>query len=139
MFSEKILNFRTHVRTGKNALMCIVIDDNNYVFDLVPTINWVPSSSSMGSHEVPVKVMLFEKEKRIVKVKINVEGGDVLICGYEMLGANFVISSQPKWNVPEWQPYDITGHQGSNAEYQGNGSLQIMSGQSVDFEAMIFG
>lgn len=131
------LELSVHVRTGANALTSITIDDEVYNFDLEPTINWVPSSSSKNSHKVPVQIIFPKCTRKIVKLKISVENSDVLICGYEMLDANFIISSQPQWNVAGWQPYDILGHTGEDAEYQGNGSLQIMDGQTVEFEATI--
>ncbi len=132
------LEFDAHVRTGANALISVIVDDNVYMFDLTPTINWVPSSTSGNSHKVPVQIAFSQGIRKVLKLKISVENSDVLICGYKVPSATFVISSQPQWNVPNWQPYDISGHQGNNAEYQGNGSLQILAGQSVEFEATIF-
>lgn len=132
------LEFSAHVRTGANASMSVMVDDKVYTFDLAPTINWVPSSAPRNSHKVPVQIASLRGIRKVLKLKISVENSDVLICGYEVPGATFVISSQPQWNVPNWQPYDITGHQGDNAEYQGNGSLQIMAGQSVEFKATVF-
>jgi hypothetical protein len=67
--------------------------------------------------------------------KIQVEGSDVLICGYDAL-CPFTIVTQPVWNDPEWQPYDITGH-GNGLAYEGNGSLQIIAGQTVEFTGSI--
>lgn len=131
------LEFNVHVRTGTNALVSISIDDEAHTFDLAPTINWVPSSSSENSHNVPVQIIFPEGTRKVVKLKISVENSDVLICGYKMSAANFVISSQPHWNVADWQPYDISGH-GDDAEYHGNGSLQILAGQTVEFEATVF-
>jgi len=132
------LEFRTHVRTGTTASVSINIDKETYAFNLEPTINWVASSSAEGSHKVPVEIESLNNTKKVVKIKISVEHNDVLICGYEMPGAHFVISSQPIWNVQSWQPYDISGHEGDDSEYQGNGSLQIMAGQTVEFEATVF-
>lgn len=132
------LEFDAHVHTGANALISVIVDDKVYMFDLAPTINWVASSTPRNSHKVPVQIAFSRGTRKVLKLKISVEHSDVLICGYNVPGATFVISSQPQWNVPDWQPYDISGHQGDNAEYQGNGSLQIMAGQSVEFEATVF-
>jgi len=131
------LEFSVHVRTGANALISVSIDNKAYTFDLAPTINWVPSSSTENAHKVPVQIVFPKGTRKVVKLKISVENSDVLICGYKILDANFIISSQPKWNVANWQPYDISGH-GEDAEYQGNGSLQIMDSQTVEFEATVF-
>lgn len=132
------LELSAHVRTGANASISITIDDEVYDFDLAPTINWVPSSSTENSHKIPVQITFPDGTTKVIKLKISAKNSDVLICGYEMPGANFIISSQPQWDVAGWQPYDIAGHQGDDAEYQGNGSLQIMAGQSVEFEATVF-
>lgn len=132
------IKFNIHVRIGASALISISVDDKIFTFDLAPTINWVASSSAENSHKVPVPISFSKNTRKVLKLKINVENSDALVCGYEMLGANFVISSQPQWNVLDWQPYDISGHQGDNAEYHGNGSLQILAGQTVEFEATVF-
>jgi hypothetical protein len=137
MTNTHTLEFSVHVRTGTNALISVSIDDNAHIFELEPTINWVPSSSPKDSHKVPVQIIFPKGTKKVVNLKISVENSDVLICGYEMSGANFVISSQPRWNAENWQPYDISGH-GNDAEYHGNGSLQILAGQTVEFNATVF-
>jgi len=72
-----------------------------------------------------------------VDLKITAQGSDVLVCGYSMSWGQFRITSQPVWDEAGWQPYDISGHQGDNAQYQGNGSLQILAGQTVEFTGTI--
>ena len=72
-----------------------------------------------------------------VDLKINAEGSDVLVCGYFMPQGVFQITGQPVWDEDGWRPYDIAGHQGDGAQYQGNGSLQILAGQTVEFSGTI--
>ena len=72
---------------------------------------------------------------------INAQGSDVLICGYTSTVTNsgavpFDIVSQPVWDAPGWQPYDITGH-GPGLAFEGPGSLQILAGQTVQFVGKI--
>ncbi len=72
-----------------------------------------------------------------VDLKIAARGNDVLVCGYSIPRGQFRITSQPVWDEDGWQPYDISGHQGDDSQYQGNGSLQILTGQTVEFSGII--
>ena len=135
------LHLDCHVRAGSNAVVFFKINGINYEFDLHPTINWVPSSTSVGAHKISLDIELtapvLNTNSYDVDLKIKAEGNDVLICGYNMPRGIFDISSQPVWNVPEWQPYAISRHRGDNALYQGPGSLQILDGQTVEFGCII--
>ena len=139
------LNLSCHVRTGPAAAVIISVNQTDYNFNLAPTINWVPSSSSIGAHTLSLDVVLTAPLALVpdstftyyVDMKIQVQGNDVLICGYNMPRGIFDINSQPVWNVPGWQPYDISRHRGNNALYQGPGSLQILDGQTVEFGGTI--
>ncbi len=131
------LNLDCHVRSGANAVVLVSIDQTDYRFDVAPTINWVASSSVVGAHRISLDLELDatvpDTGAYEVDVKIKAEGSDVLVCGYTMSRGSFQITGQPIWDQPGWQPYDITGHQGEDAQYQGNGSLQILKGQTVQF------
>ena len=137
--SKTTLYLDCHVRSGPNAVIFVKIDEINYEFDLTPTINWVPSSTSVGAHKISLELDIeltaevCNTNSYPVDLEIRAQGNDVLVCGYSMTRGLFQISSQPVWNVPEWQPYDISGHLGDDAQYQGNGSLQILNGQTVMF------
>lgn len=137
--SKTTLYLDCHVRPGSNAVIFVKIDEINYEFDLTPTINWVPSSTSVDAHKISLELdielttAVLNTNSYPVDLEIRAQGNDVLVCGYSMTRGSFQISSQPVWNVPEWQPYDISGHQGDDAQYQGNGSLQILNGQTVMF------
>jgi len=138
---KSTLDLDCHVRSGADAVVRISVDQLNYEFELTPTINWVPSSSSTGAHKISLDIELTTPVANTnaydVDLKIQAEGSDVLVCGYSMSQGQFQITGQPVWNVPGWQPYDISGHQGDNAQYQGNGSLQILNGQTVEFGGTI--
>lgn len=129
--STLILN--CHVRPGPDAVVSVSVNGVVSDFNLSPTINWVPSSSIKSSHELSIDLSFTEIKNYEFEIKISAHGNDVLISGYTMTKGRFLISTQPVWNVPGWQPYDIEGHLGENAEYQGNGSLQIFNGQTVEF------
>lgn len=138
---KSTLDLYCHVRSSSNAAVFVSVNQLNYEFDLTPTINWVPSSSSMGSHKISLDIALTTPVSNTnaydVDLKIKAEGSDVLVCGYSMSCGRFQLSSQPVWNVSGWQPYDISGHQGDGAQYQGNGSLQILNGQTVEFSGTV--
>lgn len=129
--SKLILN--CHVRPGANAIVYVSVNGVVTSFNLSPTINWVPSSSTKSSHEISIDLSFLEIKNNQFEIKIGAQGNDVLVCGYAMARGIFIIATQPVWNVPNWQPYDIKGHLGENAEYQGNGSLQVLNGQTVEF------
>lgn len=131
MPTKLILN--CHVRPGANAVVCVNLNGVVSSFDLDPTINWVPSSSIKSSHEISIDLSFLEIKNNQVEVQISAQGNDVLVCGYTMTRGRFKIVTQPVWNVPNWQPYDIKGHVGENAEYKGNGSLQVLNEQTVEF------
>jgi hypothetical protein len=101
----------------------------------------VPSSSTTGAHriswDIEIATPVSDTNTYDVDLKINAEGSDVLVCGYFMPQSVFQITSQPVWDEDGWQPYDIAGHQGDGAQYQGNGSLQILAGQTVEFSGTI--
>lgn len=129
--STLILN--CHVRPGPAAVVSVSLNRVAYNFNLSPTINWVPSSSVESSHLISIDLSFTEIKNYEFETKISARGNDALVSGYTMTNGIFLISTQPIWNVPSWQPYDINGHLGENAEYQGNGSLQILDGQTVEF------
>ena len=135
------LELDCHARSGANAVILVSVAKNNYEFELTPTINWVPSSSQVGAHKISLDIALTTPVANTnsydVDLKITAQGSDVLVCGYSMSWGRFQITSQPVWNVPGWQPYDISGHQGDGAQYQGNGSLQILDGQTVEFSGTV--
>ncbi len=138
---KSTLDLDCHVRSGANAVVRVSVDQMNYEFELTPTINWVASSSSTGALKISLDIALTTPVVNThaygVDVKITVQDSDVLVCGYSMSRGQFQITGQPVWNVPGWQPYDISGHQGDSAQYQGNGSLQILKGQTVQFRATV--
>ena len=138
---KSTLDLYCHVRSSSNAAVFVSVNQLNYEFDLTPTINWVPSSSSMGSHKISLDIALTTPVSNTnaydVDLKIQAQGSDVLVCGYSMSQGQFQITGQPVWNVPGWRPYDISGHQGDGAQYQGNGSLQILNGQTVEFSGTV--
>jgi hypothetical protein len=137
------LVFKCHVTPPSPAVITVTVDDVVNEFTVQPTINWVDSSNDTGAETIVVDIdiaQLFatieydEQYNRLPKTcnfKIQAQGSDVLICGYD---ADFLfdIATQPVWNDPSWQPYDITGH-GTDKEYAGPGSLQILDGQTVEF------
>lgn len=130
------LNLDCHVRSGAFATVTISVNETEYNYNLAPTIDWVASSSPEDAHNLSLDIELTTPElgtNYSYNMAIKASGSDVLICGYSMPQGIFQISTQPVWDVPGWQPYDISGHQGDNAEYHGNGSLQIFNGQTVEF------
>jgi hypothetical protein len=135
------LELDCHVRPGANAVIFVSVGQTNYEFDLTPTINWVSSSSRVAAHKISMDIEIATPVSNTnthdVDLKIKALGNDVLVCGYSMSRDLFQIASQPVWDEPGWQPYDISGHQGENAQYQGNGSLQILNGQTVEFGGTI--
>ena len=130
-----ILTLNCHVKPDTSALVTIVLDSTSQQFSLVPTINWVPSSSTQDSREIlinlPVSSNIFEIKD--FDFEIKAEHTDILICGYNCSHGSFNISTQPVWDAPAWQPYDISGHTGDSPPYSGPGSLQILNGQTVRF------
>jgi len=135
------LELDCHVRPGANAVIFVSVGQTNYEFDLTPTINWVSSSSRVAAHKISMDIEIATPVSNTnthdVDLKIKALGNDVLVCGYSVSRDWFQITSQPVWDEPGWQPYDISGHQGENAQYQGNGSLQILNGQTVEFGGTI--
>jgi hypothetical protein len=144
-----ILKLNCHVKPDTSAIVTIVIDGISQQFDLLPTINWVPSSSTQDSREILINLPVtsntvllatvasntldFESEVKDFDFEIKAEHTDILICGYNCSHGSFDISTQPVWDAPAWQPYDISGHTGDSPSYSGPGSLQILNGQTVRF------
>ena len=130
-----ILTLNCHVKPDTSALVTIVLDGISQQFDRLPTINWVPSSSKQDSREILIN-LLTESNTSVVKnfdVEIKADHTDILIGGYTCTLGSFNISTQPVWDTPGWQPYDISGHTGDSPSYTGPGSLQILKGQTVQF------
>jgi len=96
-----------------------------------PTINWVSASTTDDSADVT-----FDLPENCINTKLQftiaVAHNDVLICGYNPV--HFEIRSNPLWDGEEG-PYDITGHNAGGGS-MGNGSLIILAGQTVTFDAM---
>jgi len=137
-----LLDLYCHVRPGANALVTVFVDGTIRTAVLEPTIDWVASSSKTKARKISLSVQRSGTDPTqpatdTHKFKIKVDGSDVLICGYEMSKGRFEIASQPVWNDTDWQPYDFTGHVGDDAEFQGNGSLQILAGQTVEFDGNV--
>ena len=139
-----ILKLHCHVKPDTNALVTIVLDGISQQFDLLPTINWVPSSSKQDSREILINILVPSNESiydraevKDLDFEIKAEHTDILICGYTCTLGNFDISTQPVWDTPGWQPYDISGHTGDNSSYTGPGSLQILNGQTVRFKGTL--
>ena len=142
------LTFKCHVNPTAPAVITVTVDEVPTEFTVQPTIQWVPSSTSEGAQEISLELdpakLYEENEVRIENTfnfKIKAEGSDVLICGYTTTVTNsggrpFDIVSQPVWDAPDWQPYDITGH-GPGLAFEGPGSLQILAGQTVEFVGKI--
>jgi hypothetical protein len=130
-----ILKLNCHVKPDTSALVTIVIDGISQQFDLFPTINWVPSSSSHDSREILINLPVESNTSEVkdFDFEIKAEHTDILILGYTCTLGSFNISTQPVWNTPYWQPYDISGHTGDSPAYTGPGSLQILDGQTVRF------
>lgn len=96
-----------------------------------PTINWVSSSTPDDSVDVTFDLPENYANENL-KFTIAVNNNDLLICGYNPV--NFEIQTNPLWDG-ELGPYDITGHSPTGGE-MGNGSLIILAGQTVTFDAM---
>ena len=135
--SQTFLELECHVKSGKDAGLEITVDNAKYEFTLSPTLNWVPSSTSAGAHKVLLPLETPSAISQTFKFKISAKNNDVLVCGYKTSHKQFQISSQPIWNVPNWRPYDISGHMGDEPEFHGNGSLQIMAEQTVEFDGRL--
>lgn len=133
--NTSILTLNCHVKPKASALVTIVLDGISQQFNLLPTINWVPSSSTQGSHEILINLPVASDtlEGKDFDFEIKAEHTDILILGYTCTLGFFNISTQPVWDTPDWQPYDISGHTGDNPVYKGPGSLQILNGQTVRF------
>ena len=130
-----ILTLNCHVKPEASALVTIVLDGISQQFNLLPTINWVPSSSTQDSREIVINLPVASNIPKVndFDFEIKAEHTDILIGGYTCTLGNFNISTQPVWDTPSWQPYDISGHSGDNPSYSGPGSLQILNGQTVRF------
>ena len=174
-----ILTLNCHVKPEASALVTIVLDGISQQFNLLPTINWVPSTILQGSREIFINLPVLldteeylqqnipvsfhsssEQDRQIFlstenrdglaeeksdlhircvnyEFEIKAEHTDILICGYNCSHGSFNISTQPVWNTPDWQPYDISGHIGDSPLYSGPGSLQILNGQTVRFQGTL--
>ena len=130
-----ILTLNCHVKPDTSALVTIVLDGISQQFNLLPTINWVPSSSKQDSREILINLPIESNTSEVkdFDFEIKAEHTDILICGYTCTLGSFNISTQPVWDAPGWQPYDISGHTGDSPSYSGPGSLQILNGQTVRF------
>jgi hypothetical protein len=141
-----ILTLNCHVNPDTSALVTIVIDGISQQFDLLPTINWVPSSSTQDSREILINLPVVDLNESVIDLnesvtdfdfEIKSEHTDILIGGYACTLGIFNISTQPVWDTPDWQPYDISGHIGDSPSYSGPGSLQILNGQTVRFKGTL--
>jgi hypothetical protein len=142
------LAFKCHVNSTAPAVITVTVDEVPTEFTVQSTIQWVPSSISEGAQEISLELdpakLYDETGARIENTfnfTINAQGSDVLICGYTSTVTDsgavpFDIVSQPVWDAPGWQPYDITGH-GPSLDFEGPGSLQILAGQTVEFVGKI--
>jgi hypothetical protein len=130
-----IMTLNCHVKPDTSALVTIVLDGISQEFNLLPTINWVPSSSTQDSREILINLPVSSNTSAVKNFdfEIKAEHSDILICGYTCTLGGFDISTQPVWDTPGWQPYDISGHAGDGPSYSGPGSLQILNGQTVQF------
>ena len=95
-----------------------------------PTINWVAGSTTDDSVDIVIDLP-GRYFGTLLKFTIAVANNDLLICGYDP--GNFQIVSNPLWDG-ELGPYDITGHTGGGG-LMGTGSLAILDGQTVTFDA----
>jgi hypothetical protein len=136
---KSILTLNCHAKPDTSALVTIVLDGTSQQFNLAPTINWVPSSSRQDSREILINLLVESdtSESKEFDFEIKAEHADILICGYTCTLGSFDISTQPVWDTPGWQPYDISGHAGDNSSYTGPGSLQILKGQTVRFKGTL--
>ena len=136
------LTFKCHARkTSKISNLRpaeITITVENPAFEHVstyqktvpPTLNWVSASTIEDSVDVVVDLPA-KYFGTLLKFTITVANNDLLICGYDP--GNFQIVSNPLWDG-ELGPYDITGHL-SGGGTMGTGSLAILDGQTVTFDA----
>jgi hypothetical protein len=134
-----ILTLNCHVKPDTSALVTIVLDGISRQMYLLPTINWVPSSSKQDSHEILIDLPVESNTSEVKNFdfEIKAERTDILILGYTCTLGMFDITMQPVWNTPDWQPYDISGHRGDSPAYTGPGSLQILNGQTVRFKGTL--
>jgi len=133
-----ILTLNCHVKPDTGALVTVVIDGISQQFNLLPTINWVPSSSMQDSREILINLPVGSLDEiKDFDFEIKSEYSDILIGGYTCTLGSFNISTQPVWDALDWQPYDISGHIGDTPVYPGPGSLQILNGQTVRFKGTL--
>jgi hypothetical protein len=134
-----ILTLNCHVKPVNSALVTVVIDSISQQFNLLPTINWVSSSSTQDSREILINLPVLSNMSKVnnFDFEIKSEYNDILIGGYKCTLGSFNISTQPVWDAPSWQPYDISGHNGVSPAYSGPGSLQILAGQTVKFKGTL--
>jgi hypothetical protein len=133
MYNPKsLLTLHCHVRPVNSTQVKIEINDDVHEFVLEPTLNWVASTEKTDAHEIK----FLTPSNEIFTMKISSDNSPILICYYYVDKGLFKITSQPTWNEPEWQPYDVSGHTEDGA-YGGTGSLQIMTGQTVMFDALV--
>lgn len=133
-----ILTLNCHVKPDTGALVTVVVDGISQQFNLLPTINWVPSSSMQDSREILINLPATSlDEVKDFDFEIKSEHNDILIGGYTCTLGMFNISTQPVWDTLNWQPYDISGHIGDSPVYTGPGSLQILNGQTVRFKGTL--
>jgi hypothetical protein len=127
--TSKISNLRPAeiTITVENPTFAHVSTFNNIV---PPTINWVAGSTTDDSVDVTIDLP-GSYFGTLLKFTIAVANNDLLICGYG--SGNFIIVSNPLWDG-ERGPYDITGHIGGGGS-MGTGSLAILDGQTVTFDA----
>lgn len=121
------------MRPVNSTQVKIEINDDVHEFVLEPTLNWVASTEKTDAHVIK----FLTPSNEIFTMKISSDNSPILICNYHVDKGLFKITSQPTWNEPEWQPYDISGHIEEEAPYGGTGSLQIMTGQTVMFDAKV--
>jgi hypothetical protein len=134
MYNPKsLLTLYCHVRPANSTQVKIEINDDVHEFSLEPTLNWVASTEKTNAHEIKFLTPSGES----FTMKISSDNSSILICSYLPEKGTFNIISQPVWNEANWQPYDISGHTGEEAFYTGPGSLQIMAGQTVVFDALV--
>ncbi len=134
-----ILTLNCHVKPVTSAMVTVMVDDISQQFNLLPTINWVASSSTQDSHKMLINLPVPNSMLKInnFNFEIKSEYNDILIGGYNCTLGRFNISTQPVWNDPRWQPYDISGHDGVSPTFSGPGSLQILAGQTVKFKGTL--
>ena len=133
-----ILTLNCHVKPDTGALVTVVIDGISQQFNLLPTINWVPSSSMQNSREILINLPVVSLNGiKDFDFEIKSEHSDILIGGYTCTLGSFNISTQPVWDNLNWQPYDISGHIGDSPAFSGPGSLQILNGQTVRFKGTL--